>query len=132
MRRAARTADPGNTLSVAQLELLSCLAENPGVRPGRLAQLLKLAPNSVTTMVTGLHTRELVTRTSGSDDRRTVALRLTEAGEAAVADWQARNEEILRAALGRLHPAWQHLLGASLPALHELVGAIDALAESPA
>ena len=29
MRRAARNADPGTTLSVAQLELLSALAEHP-------------------------------------------------------------------------------------------------------
>lgn len=53
MRRAARNADPSNTLSVAQLELLSCLAENPGAGPSRLAHVLRLAPNSVTTMVNG-------------------------------------------------------------------------------
>jgi MFS family permease len=40
MRRAARAADPVTALSVAQLELLSCLAEHPGARPGQLAGLL--------------------------------------------------------------------------------------------
>ncbi len=132
MRRAARTADPDNTLSVAQLELLSCLAENPGARPSQLARLLNLAPNSVTSLVNGLQTRHLIDRTGGNGDRRTVSLTLTEAGSRAVRDWQATNTAILRAAFADLHPGWQHLLGASLPALRELIHAIDIQAESPA
>jgi DNA-binding MarR family transcriptional regulator len=129
MRRAARTADPANTLSVAQLELLSCLAETPGARPSQLARVLRLAPNSVTTLVNGLQARQLVTRTSGSGDRRTVALALTETGAHAVGQWQATNASILRAAVVGLHPGWQHLLTAALPALTELVSAIDNLTD---
>lgn len=129
MRRAARAADPQGTLSVAQLELLSCLAENPGARPGRVARLLNLAPNSVTSLVNGLNDRGLVTRSGSDDDRRAVSLRLTTMGSHAVERWQAINAEILRAAFEDLHPAWQHLLAAALPALRELVQAIDAQAE---
>jgi DNA-binding MarR family transcriptional regulator len=128
MRRAARTADPGNPLSVAQLELLSCLAENPGAQPSRLARLLHLAPNSVTTLVNGLRSHGLVSRASG-DDRRTVRLTLTEAGERAVRTWQTTNTAILRAALADLHPGWQQLLTAALPAMRELITAIDRLAD---
>ncbi|GAB2968136.1 MarR family transcriptional regulator [Amycolatopsis acidiphila] len=128
MRRAARSADPGNPLSVAQLELLSSLAENPGAQPGQLARALRLAPNSVTTLVKGLRARDLVTRVSGVGDRRTAQLALTEAGEEAVRRWQRTNAGILRSALADLHPGWQHVLTAALPALGELVGAIDALA----
>ena len=130
MRRAARNADPDNRLSVAQLELLSCLAENPGIRPSRVAQLLKLAPNSVTTMVNGLQAKELLLRTTGDGDRRTVALALTAAGQEAVDRWHATNTAIVATAVANLHPAWQHLLTAALPALRELVGSIDALAEA--
>lgn len=129
MRRAARAADPDNALSVAQLELMSCLAEIPGARPGQLAKLLRLAPNSVTTLVNGLTARDLVTRASGGDDRRTVALRLTDAGAGAVRSWQETNAAILRAALASLHPGWQHLLTAALPALTELITAIENLAD---
>lgn len=129
MRRAARSADPGNTLSVAQLELLSCLAENPGARPSQLARVLRLAPNSVTTLVNGLQVRGLVRRASGSGDRRTVALHLTEAGAHAVRQWQAANAAILRTAAEGLHPGWRHLLAAALPALTELVSAIDSLTD---
>ncbi|WP_246128024.1 MarR family winged helix-turn-helix transcriptional regulator [Amycolatopsis rhizosphaerae] len=130
MRRAARAADPGNPLSVAQLELLSCLAENPGAQPSRLARVLNLAPNSVTTLVNGLRTRGLVTGTSG-DDRRTVHLNLTATGEDAVRRWQSANAGILGAALADLHPGWQHLLTAALPALRELIDAIDRQATPP-
>lgn len=129
MRRAARSADPGNPLSVAQLELLSSLAENPGAQPSQIARALRLAPNSVTTLVNGLRARGLVTRVSGVGDRRTASLALTESGEDAVRRWQSTNATILRTALGNLHPGWQHVLSAALPALHELIGAIDELAE---
>jgi DNA-binding MarR family transcriptional regulator len=129
MRRAARGADPANPLSVAQLEVLSCLAENPGAQPSQVARALRLAPNSVTTLVNGLATRGLVTRISGENDRRTVRLTLTGSGERAVRDWQATNTAILRTALGDLHPGWQQLLTAALPALRELITAIDQLTD---
>lgn len=127
MRRAARAADPGNPLSVAQLELMSRLAETPGAQPGQLARALHLAPNSVTTLVNGLRGRDLVTRISGGEDRRTVQLTLTGTGERAVRHWQSTNAAILRAALADLHPGWQQLLTAALPALRELIDAIDRL-----
>jgi DNA-binding MarR family transcriptional regulator len=126
MRRAARATDPENSLSVAQLELMSYLAEHPGARPGELARLLRLAPNSVTTLVNGLHARQLITRAAGRSDRRTVSLNLTPAGAQAVQQWQTTNRTILHDALGELHPAWQHVLSGALPALDELIRAIDA------
>ncbi|MFJ4655885.1 MFS transporter [Nocardia sp. NPDC088792] len=130
MRRAARAADPANTLSVAQLELLSCVSEHPGIRPGQLARLLHLAPNSVTTLVNGLQSQGMITRAPG-DDKRAVTLTLTAAGQDAVQSWQATNTDILRTALSGLHPGWQHLLSAAMPALDELTRAIDTLADPP-
>ena len=131
MRRAARAADPGSSLSVAQLELMSYLAEHPGARPGELARLLRLAPNSVTTLLNGLQARELVARAAGESDRRTVTLDLTPAGAQAVQRWQAKNRTILRGALSVLQPASREALRTALPALDELVHAIDAAVEGP-
>src|SRR5262250_1124104 len=71
MRRAARAADPGANLSVAQLELLSCLAENPGARPGQLARLLRIAPSSEATLAGGLRRAGLFTRFVVKQDGRT-------------------------------------------------------------
>jgi DNA-binding MarR family transcriptional regulator len=129
MRRAARAADPGSTLSVAQLEMLSCLAENPGARPGRLAALLRLAPSSVATLTQGLRRADLVTRTGGTDDRRTACLRLTPAGEATVIRWKVLNEKLLRTAFAALPAGSRSTIQAALPALTELAGAVNALAD---
>ena len=131
MRRAARAADPDSALSVAQLELMSYLAEHPGARPGELARLLRLAPNSVTTLLNGLEARELVARAAGESDRRTVSLNLTPTGTQAVQRWQATNRTILQAALGELRPGSREALRTALPALGELVHAIDASVDGP-
>jgi DNA-binding MarR family transcriptional regulator len=133
MRRAARAAGRDGTLpgglSVAQLELLSCLADNPGARPGHLARLLRLAPSSVATLVYGLRRAGLVSRTGGELDRRTASLQLTPDGTAVVARWQKVNERILQAAITSLGPASRGALDAALPGLRELTGAVDALAD---
>jgi DNA-binding MarR family transcriptional regulator len=136
MRRAARAAGrdgklPGG-LSVAQLELLSCLADSPGARPGQLARLMRLAPSSVATLVHGLRRAGLVTRTGGQRDRRTASLMLTPDGTAVVGYWQQVNEQILQAAITSLGPDSRDALDAALPGLRELTGAVDALADGPA
>lgn len=133
MRRAARASGPGGQLpgglSVAQLEFLSCLAENPAARPGQVARLLRLAPSSVATLVNGLARAGLVVRTGGIADRRTALLDLTPAGHAVLADWQDVNAQILAAALTALPAAGRRRLNSSLPALLQLTAAIDALAD---
>lgn len=131
MRRAARAADPGSGLSVAQLEMLSCMAENPGSRPGQLARLLRLAPSSVATLSNSLRQAGLVTRTGGAGDRRTASLDLTPAGEAAVLRWKSLNERLLSLALRELPPDSRVTLVDALPALADLAGAVDALADEP-
>ena len=131
MRRSARAAYPASRLSVAQLELLSCLAENPGARPGQLAQLLRLAPSSVTTLVNSLRTLGLVTRVSSAGDRRMAQLDVTAAGADAVAAWQSVNKAIMSRALGRLSAGSRAALRAALPALLELTAAIDMVGDEP-
>jgi DNA-binding MarR family transcriptional regulator len=131
MRRAARAADPGNPLSVAQLEVLACVAEQPGARPGRIARQLMLAPNSVTTLVNALHARGLVARTNAAEDARAVALSLTPDGRRAVDEWKATNTEILQAALGMLDERHQRALTDALAGMRQLAHAVDALAEVP-
>ncbi|HYK69392.1 MAG TPA: MarR family winged helix-turn-helix transcriptional regulator [Streptosporangiaceae bacterium] len=136
MRRAARARGPGGSfpggLSVAQLEFLSCLAENPASRPGQVARLLRLAPSSVATLVNGLASRGLVIRTGGVADRRTAMLDLTPAGHEVLADWQDVNQQILAGALAALPAAGRRSLNSSLPSLRQLTAAVDALADEEA
>lgn len=133
MRRAARASGGGGELpgglSVAQLEFLSCLAENPAARPGQVARLLRLAPSSVATLVNSMLRAGLVLRSGGVDDRRTAALDLTRSGQAVVAEWQTVNARILAAALTTLSASSRRSLAAALPAVRELTGAVDELAD---
>ena len=132
MRRAARAADPALGLSVAQLELLSCITEHPGIRPSQLARLLRLAPSSVATLLGGLQSAGYVTRTPGAEsdgDRRTVSLDLSEAGAQAVSRWHRVNEDIIRAALAALPHRDRATLRDAAPALRDLTASIDAQAD---
>jgi DNA-binding MarR family transcriptional regulator len=136
MRRGARARGCGGQpgvlpggLSVAQLEFLSCLAETPGARPGQLARQLRLAPSSVATLVNSLTRAQLIERSGGVADRRTAVLSLTAAGADVVASWQRVNADILTVALGSLEPASRQALALALPALRELTGAVDSLAD---
>jgi DNA-binding MarR family transcriptional regulator len=131
MRRAARAADPVGNLSVAQLELLSCLADNPGARPGQLARMLRIAPSSEATLASGLRRAGLITRSGGERDRRTASLSLTADGQAAVTRWQHVNERLLRSALTDLPAASRDVVASALPALRDLAGLIDTLADAP-
>jgi DNA-binding MarR family transcriptional regulator len=132
MRRAARAADPALGLSVAQLELLSCMAEHPGIRPSQLARMLRLAPSSVATLLGGLQSAGYVTRTPGAHgtgDRRTVNLDLSGPGAAAVARWHRVNEDIIQTALSVLPDRDQAALRDAAPALRDLTTSIDAQAD---
>jgi DNA-binding MarR family transcriptional regulator len=132
IRRAGRAADPALGLSVAQLELLSCMADDPGVRPSQLARMLRLAPSSVATLLSGLQSAGYVRRTPGgrdAGDRRTVSLDLSDQGLAVVRRWHRVNEEIIRAALTALPVRDQAVLRDAAPALRDLTAAIDALAD---
>jgi DNA-binding MarR family transcriptional regulator len=131
LRRAARVADPGNRLAVAQLELLACLAERPRVRPGQLARLLHLRPNTVTTLVNGLTADQMISRGAADDDRRAVTLEITEAGRQAVHAWQATNGAVLNIALSTLTASQRRALQRAVPALDALATAVDRLAASP-
>ena len=139
MRRAARATDPALGLSVAQLELLSCITEHPGTRPGQLARMLRLAPSSVATLLGGLQSAGYVMRTpgAGSDgDRRTVSLNLSEAGARAVSRWHRVNQESSRGP-GRAagprpgHPARRRARPARPDRLHRRPGRLAAPTSPP-
>jgi DNA-binding MarR family transcriptional regulator len=131
LRRGARAADPASTLAVAQLELLTAIAEHPGSRPGQLARRLNMRANTVTTIVNGLSALGMLERTAAEDDRRAVELTVTEAGRQAVLSWQAVNAAVLDQALSTLPAGQRRALTTAVPALDALARAIDRLADTP-
>lgn len=131
LRRGARAADPGNTLAIAQLELLAAVAEQPGARPGQLARRLHMRPNTVTTIVNALSASGMLRRVTAEDDRRAVELTVTEAGRQAMLAWQATNAAVLNLALSTLPAKQRRALAAAAPALDALATAVDRLADTP-
>jgi DNA-binding MarR family transcriptional regulator len=132
LRRGARVADPANPLAVAQLELLAALTEHPGARPGKLARLLHMRPNTVTTIVNALTARGMVSRVTADGDRRAVELTATDVGRQAVHEWQATNAAVLHLALSTLPGPQRRALAAAVPALGALANAVDRLADAAA
>jgi DNA-binding MarR family transcriptional regulator len=131
LRRGARVADPVNPLAIAQLELLSALTEHPGARPGQLARLLHMRPNTVTTIVNALAAQGMISRAIADGDRRAVELTVTDTGQQAVHAWQATNAAVLHLALSTLPAPQRRALAAAVPALDALASAVDRLADSP-
>jgi DNA-binding MarR family transcriptional regulator len=125
MRRAARAAQPSMSLSVAQLELLSVIDERPGSRPGELAQMLRLAPNSISTLANSLAASGMLDRASNAADKRAVAYSLTPAGAAEVTSWRHTNTTSLASALAALTPQEQQVIHRAMPVLNRLVALLD-------
>jgi DNA-binding MarR family transcriptional regulator len=119
------------TLSVAQLELLSVVDEHPGSRPGELAQTLRLAPNSVSTLVNTLAAAGMLQRGTNAADKRGVTYSLTPAGAAHVASWRHTNATSLAGALAALTARERQLITAAIPALNRLVVVLDEHTDYP-
>jgi DNA-binding MarR family transcriptional regulator len=127
LRTSIRTDYPWESLPMAQVELLMCVADHEPARVGELAELLRLAPNTVSGLVQQLTDARLALRTVDTADRRVARVTLTDAGRAKLHDWQQAHERRISAALdGLSEPDRQSVLTA-LPALDLLV---DALSES--
>lgn len=69
-------------LAPHQARALRVLAREGRIRPGVLAERLRITPRSVTEVVDALLERGLLTREADPDDRRAMILELTDAGAA--------------------------------------------------
>jgi DNA-binding MarR family transcriptional regulator len=131
MRKAARARVPTMPLSVAQLELLSLVKENPGARSGDLATLLHLAPNSVSTLGNAMVNADMLNRSPGATDKRTVAFTLTPQGAHFVRQWRSTNMALLDSAIAALNDQDRQILTTAMPVLEHLVALIDEQAQTP-
>ena len=124
LRRAARPAARGSADAVAlppaRSELLRLAARRPGIGVAEAAQELRLAPNSVSTMVSKLKEDGLLSRGRAESDGRSVRLTVTEAGAARVEQWRDIRAELAGRALERLPLADRQALSAATHALSRL------------
>jgi ABC-2 type transport system ATP-binding protein len=125
-RRAVRTSvhDP---LPPARSELLRLVARRPGIGVAEAAAELRLAPNSVSTMVSKLAEDGLLNRGRVASDGRSVRLTVTEAGAARINQWQDIRTDLAGRALDRLAPADRRALMAAIPVLTLLAEQMEEL-----
>ncbi len=78
----------GQELRLGAMSALILIGHNPGIRHGILADALSIKLAHTTKMLKGLEARGLVRRHQPAYDRRSIELRLTDAGMALMRDYQ--------------------------------------------
>ncbi len=126
-RRAVRTSVEAEPLPPARSELLRLAARRPGIGVAEAAAELRLAPNSVSTMVSKLAEDGLLNRDRAASDGRSVRLTVTEAGAARVEQWRDIRTDLAGRAIDRLAPADRQALVAAIPALNRLAEQMEEL-----
>jgi DNA-binding MarR family transcriptional regulator len=126
VRRTAGRPWPA-PLSDAQVELVRLVRRQPGCTVTEAAETLRLAPNTVSTLVRRLTEMGVLRREPDPDDRRVARLHVTAAARTRIEGWRDRRAELAAQALAGLTPADRAALGAAVPALSRLVGALQDL-----
>jgi DNA-binding MarR family transcriptional regulator len=113
-----RLRSRGTVLTPAALSALASIARAGAIRPGDLARLEGTGAPGVTRLLTELEQRGYVVREADPEDRRSILVRTTTAGDAAVLD--ARSARA--AGVAQLLEACDE---ADLAAVEQAVGALE-------
>jgi DNA-binding MarR family transcriptional regulator len=125
LRRAVRHASPTEPLTPAQSELLRLAAAQPTLTVAEAAAELRLAPNTVSTLVGKLAAQGLLERGRGGSDGRTVRLTVTAAARRRIAEFRDLRAELAGRTLSGLSTDDQRLIGAAVPALLRLAARLE-------
>jgi DNA-binding MarR family transcriptional regulator len=109
-----------SSLTGAQLELLRLVRRRPGVSIAEAAQELRLAPNTVSTLVHQLTKGGLMLRGVHGSDRRVARLELSAHIRRKVDAWRDRRVLALGDAIERLSPQDRRSMVEALPVLARL------------
>ncbi len=126
--RGAPTQDSDSALTLSQYSLLQGLADREVARVSDLASSAGVTPSTATRILDALERRGIVSRARPLEDRRAVAITLTEAGREALDghhDWVRERQRTFYAAL----PGVERELAPDL--LQRLAALIDDLATGP-
>ena len=124
-RRAVRNSAYAGALPPARSELLHLTARRPGLSVAEAAHELRLAPNSVSTMVSQLTADGLLSRGRGEEDGRQVRLTVTDKGAERVAQWRDVRAEVTGRGFETLSEADRQSIRAAIPALQRLAGQME-------
>jgi DNA-binding MarR family transcriptional regulator len=95
---------PGRPLAEIDKQILLYVDRHPGCGPTDVARFLGVATTTISSATDRMAKRGLLSRDRLADDRRAVALKLTDAGQAYVAAHQQAYLEMFRSMLERLSP----------------------------
>ena len=127
IRRALRQVSQTEPLPSTHCELLRLAESRPGITVAEAAQELRLAPNTVSTLVGKLTSDHLLSRSRSATDGRTAQLAITAVARKRLAERRDLRAEITARALAGLSPADRQALAAAVPALLRLGEEIDSL-----
>jgi DNA-binding MarR family transcriptional regulator len=114
-----------SSLTGAQLELVRLLRRRPGASIADAALELRVAPNTVSTLVRQLTEAGVVARAVDGTDRRVARLTITSAIARKVDAWRDRRVEAVGAALAGLTDDDRRRLADALPTLARLAEALE-------
>ena len=129
VRRARGSAAPNGGLTLSQYGLLEGLSTRPVARVQELAGDAGITPSTATRILDALERRGIVRRVRSLEDRRAVAVSLTDVGRDLLGDQQEWLRGRQRAFYEALPPAEQEL---APDLLLRLAALIDELAAGPA
>jgi DNA-binding MarR family transcriptional regulator len=133
IRRSGRLAGRPVELSEltgAQLDLVRLVRRRPGISVAEAAAELRLAANTVSTLVRQLTDAGLLLRQADRADRRVARLELTPEMQGKVDRFRDRRVALLAAAIGELRPAERRRLAETAALLRRLAGRLPELAET--
>jgi len=120
VRQAVRKAWRDEPLPTAQSELLRLVAARPGISVADAARELRLAPNTVSTLVGRLADQRLLGRERAVADARSVRLSLTRKAQQRIADWRDLRADLTQHAMAGLSAQDRQVLTDAVPALLRL------------
>jgi DNA-binding MarR family transcriptional regulator len=119
-RRAARHAWATEPLPTAQSELLRLIARRPGICVADAAHDLRLAPNTVSTLVGRLAEQGLLRRERSLPDSRSVRLTTTDKARRRLEEWRDLRAELVGEVLATMTAEDRQSLAGAIPALVRL------------
>ncbi|WP_313801759.1 MarR family winged helix-turn-helix transcriptional regulator [Sphingobium sp.] len=118
LRRVFDRAMTEQGASLAQTKVLMCIKARPGTaRAADIAEMMSIAPRTVTEALDGLERDGLIQRVPDREDRRVKRLAMTPAGEAAVAVTEPLRRQLSTDALAPLDPSDRRHFHAALQKL---------------
>jgi len=109
----------------SHIEIMRLLYDRPGMKVQEVASILKLAPNTVSTLVQQMARTGRIERSTDRADGRAVRLALTPATRRRVARRRDQRREAIEDAFDALSRADRSAIRAALPALVRIAEALE-------